>query len=128
METTLHHSRMDVSLVKGKRNDTLSLVSRTIMLCLAAKICLEKADAYAWSLSQFPARSSCRLSRVFSSLVSETHVDLPGRESLDVAIVGGGLAGLATAFHLLQKAPNTNITIFDKAVPGCGGASSVAGG
>jgi len=47
----------------------------------------------------------------------------------DIAIVGGGLAGLSTAYHLLEKLGNdVNITIFDKAEPGQGGASSVAGG
>ena len=45
-----------------------------------------------------------------------------------VGIVGGGLAGLATAFHLIEKKPSVNITIIDKALPGAGGASSVAGG
>jgi len=40
-------------------------------------------------------------------------------------IVGGGLAGLSTAYHLLEKSPSANITIFDN---GNGGASLVAGG
>lgn len=54
----------------------------------------------------------------------------------NVAIVGGGLAGLSTAYHLLElsgdnkdKFPSgIHITIFDKALVGEGGASSVAGG
>lgn len=53
-----------------------------------------------------------------------------------MAIVGGGLAGLSTAFHLLDIAGNNRIkfprgieiTVFDKALVGEGGASSVAGG
>jgi len=46
-----------------------------------------------------------------------------------IAIVGGGLAGLSTAFHLLEKlGDDVQITIFDKTKPGAGGASSVAGG
>jgi len=49
-----------------------------------------------------------------------------------VAIVGGGLAGLSTACALLCKThpsgQTPQITIFDKEGPGCGGASSVAGG
>lgn len=46
-----------------------------------------------------------------------------------LAIVGGGLAGLSTAFHLLEKTPHTfQITIIDKAPVGQAGASSVAGG
>ena len=98
------------------------------MICLVARICSGRADAYAWAFSQFRPRSSCRLSRLSSSTVSTTTRGSPLVESHNVAIVGGGLAGLATAFHLLQKAPNTKITIFDKALPGCGGASSVAGG
>jgi len=55
----------------------------------------------------------------------------------DVAIVGGGLAGLSAAYHLLEKtATNKNeedsdplhLTVFDNAPVGTGGASSVAGG
>ena len=52
-----------------------------------------------------------------------------------IAIVGGGLAGLSTAYHLLQStitnandASTLSLTIFDKSLPGKGGASSVAGG
>jgi ribulose 1,5-bisphosphate synthetase/thiazole synthase len=46
----------------------------------------------------------------------------------NIAIVGGGLAGLSTAFHLLQKSPSLGITILDTSAPGEGGASTVAGG
>lgn len=48
----------------------------------------------------------------------------------NVAIVGGGLAGLSTAYHLLDISSNhpIHITIFDKEKVGQGGASSVAGG
>jgi NADPH-dependent 2,4-dienoyl-CoA reductase/sulfur reductase-like enzyme len=47
----------------------------------------------------------------------------------NVAIVGGGLAGLSTAYHLLEKlGGNVRITVLDKAGPGEGGASAVAGG
>ncbi len=45
-----------------------------------------------------------------------------------IAVVGGGLAGLSTTYHLLQKIDNVHITVMDKALPGQGGASSVAGG
>jgi glycine/D-amino acid oxidase-like deaminating enzyme len=46
-----------------------------------------------------------------------------------VAIIEGGLAGLSTAYHLLQKSSSSiEITIIDKALPGTAGASSVAGG
>ena len=46
----------------------------------------------------------------------------------NVAVVGGGLAGLSTVYHLLEKIDNVQITVLDKALPGQGGASSVAGG
>ena len=57
----------------------------------------------------------------------------PVPSSKNIAIVGGGLAGLSTAYHLLSKSIDYNlnlpsITIFDKTKPGQGGASSVAGG
>ncbi|GKZ01151.1 hypothetical protein MPSEU_001066500 [Mayamaea pseudoterrestris] len=45
-----------------------------------------------------------------------------------VAVIGGGLAGLATVFHLTEKESQIEITIFDKNAAGTGGASSVAGG
>lgn len=45
-----------------------------------------------------------------------------------VAIIGGGMAGLSTAHHFIQKQPGIQITIFDKAPVGTAGASSVAGG
>jgi ribulose 1,5-bisphosphate synthetase/thiazole synthase len=45
-----------------------------------------------------------------------------------VAIIGGGLAGLSTAFHLLNKTSHIEVTIYDKAPVGTGGASAVAGG
>ncbi|MGK3733180.1 MAG: hypothetical protein ACI8RD_000421 [Bacillariaceae sp.] len=46
-----------------------------------------------------------------------------------VGIIGGGLAGLSTAYHLLEKDPSTDITVFDQhPTPGIGGASAVAGG
>ncbi|KAL7534004.1 hypothetical protein ACHAXR_007751 [Thalassiosira sp. AJA248-18] len=46
----------------------------------------------------------------------------------NVAIIGGGLAGLSAAYHLLAENSNIEITIYDKANVGEGGASSVAGG
>lgn len=70
-------------------------------------------------------------STVTTSLETERKPTLPRR----VAIVGGGLAGLSTAYHLLQKtAADVNlsscldITILDPAMVGMAGASSVAGG
>ena len=47
----------------------------------------------------------------------------------NIAIVGGGLGGLSTAYHLRQAlGQDVHITIFDKCNVGEGGASSVAGG
>lgn len=47
-----------------------------------------------------------------------------------IAVVGGGLAGLSTAAHLLAEAetPLQTLHIYDAAKPGEGGASSVAAG
>ena len=50
------------------------------------------------------------------------------RQYAKVAIVGGGLAGLSTAYHLLSKEPTVDITIWDETSVGAGGASAVAGG
>lgn len=50
-------------------------------------------------------------------------------KNLHIAIVGGGLAGLSVAYQLLEKTKGEiQLTIIDKARPGEGGASSVAGG
>lgn len=46
----------------------------------------------------------------------------------DICVIGGGLAGLSTTFHLLEKNPDVRVTIIDKTDVGKGGASSVAGG
>ena len=45
-----------------------------------------------------------------------------------IGVIGGGLAGLSTAYHILEKCPSADITIIDQNSPGAGGASSVAGG
>mmetsp|Transcript_25333 Transcript_25333/g.55526 ORF Transcript_25333/g.55526 Transcript_25333/m.55526 type:complete len:467 (+) Transcript_25333:254-1654(+) len=45
-----------------------------------------------------------------------------------LGIIGGGLAGLSTAYHILEKSPSTDVTIIDRTAPGTGGASAVAGG
>ena len=45
-----------------------------------------------------------------------------------VAVIGGGLAGLSTTYHLLELCSNTEVTVWDPHPVGTGGASSVAGG
>ena len=56
--------------------------------------------------------------------------DAPSTKVNNVAVVGGGLAGLSVSYQLLEKSRGTNmqLTIIDKNLPGEGGASSVAGG
>ena len=77
-----------------------------------------------WSLSSSPP-SAIR----FMSKGTDLEVEDSSSASVgNVAIIGGGLAGLSTTYHLLQKSPDLNITIFDKTKPGTGGASAVAGG
>lgn len=66
--------------------------------------------------------------RSFASILSGNDDSLQHGQPQTIGIVGGGLAGLSTAFHLLQKKPDVHITILDKASVGTGGASSVAGG
>ena len=110
------------------------------MLSLAKLACLcccnQKTNA-------FLDTALCGTSKIRKELVREVSSRcLSHRRSIDscpiknVAIVGGGLAGLSTAYHLLDSAGNSmdkfpegiQITIFDKALVGEGGASSVAGG
>lgn len=52
---------------------------------------------------------------------------LDGDTSTDVAIVGGGLTGLWTAFYLLQRDPTLRITVLEKKIAGFG-ASGRNGG
>lgn len=82
------------------------------------------------------SRLSIPLTRSAATFSSDSNN--PGTAPRNIAIVGGGLAGLSTAFHLLEQANQSNgstrggplkITILDKASgPGTGGASAVAGG
>ena len=55
---------------------------------------------------------------------------MPGAKVNNIAVVGGGLAGLSVSYQLLSKTKGTDmkLTIIDKDQPGEGGASSVAGG
>lgn len=83
--------------------------------------------------SQASQRSHCRvrrneISRLLQSTARE-HETTSSDGIKNVGIVGGGLAGLSTAYHLLQRQPSLHITILDTTKgPGQGGASAVAGG
>lgn len=71
--------------------------------------------------------------RMFATPAPPNNAATHSVDNHDIAIVGGGLAGLSAAYHLLKRSENKgvklpNITIIDKAGPGEGGASSVAGG
>ncbi|CAN5365192.1 FAD-dependent oxidoreductase [soil metagenome] len=52
---------------------------------------------------------------------------LPGDLDVDVAIIGGGLTGLWTAWYLLQRAPGLRIAVLEREVAGFG-ASGRNGG
>ena len=52
---------------------------------------------------------------------------LPGDAATDVAIVGGGLTGLWTAYYLLERDPTLTITVLEKHIVGFG-ASGRNGG
>mmetsp|Transcript_16961 Transcript_16961/g.23572 ORF Transcript_16961/g.23572 Transcript_16961/m.23572 type:complete len:549 (+) Transcript_16961:135-1781(+) len=76
--------------------------------------------------------TSRRMNRNGDNLLGTTCDDIN-----NVAIVGGGLAGLSAAYHLLEKTivnkneegyDSLRLTVFDTAPVGTGGASSVAGG
>ena len=77
-------------------------------------------------------REGCRrfLSRVDSGSIDskETCRQQTPLMSHRIGIIGGGLAGLSTAYHILEKCPSADVTIIDRNSPGAGGASSVAGG
>ena len=52
---------------------------------------------------------------------------LPGDTDADVAIVGGGLTGLWTAWYLLQRDPGLKVVVLEKQIAGFG-ASGRNGG
>mmetsp|Transcript_11020 Transcript_11020/g.16879 ORF Transcript_11020/g.16879 Transcript_11020/m.16879 type:complete len:431 (+) Transcript_11020:174-1466(+) len=72
--------------------------------------------------------SNCRFSHRFSTFIATTRDSSP--YPAQISIVGGGLAGLSTAYHFLTKIDdrNASVTIYDKCPVGEGGASAVAGG
>jgi hypothetical protein len=74
--------------------------------------------------------SSCIHTKSHDNSADDHDRDADGQiEPQNIAIVGGGLAGLSTAFHLLEKTQSRcRVTIFDTAPVGTAGASSVAGG
>ena len=82
---------------------------------------------YAVVMSRLLSVGAFHTSHFSTATLRQTRLLATSRQN--IAIVGGGLAGLSTAYQLLEKlGDDANITIFDKAEPGQGGASSVAGG
>eukprot|EP00571_Detonula_confervacea_P007106 CAMPEP_0172326248 /NCGR_PEP_ID=MMETSP1058-20130122/56003_1 /TAXON_ID=83371 /ORGANISM="Detonula confervacea, Strain CCMP 353" /LENGTH=473 /DNA_ID=CAMNT_0013042991 /DNA_START=41 /DNA_END=1462 /DNA_ORIENTATION=- len=87
-----------------------------------------------YSISTSASKMKWRSNNTSRCLSSQNDID--SHPIKNVAIVGGGLAGLSAAYHLLNISGNKidnvprgiQITIFDKANVGEGGASSVAGG
>jgi hypothetical protein len=64
-----------------------------------------------------------------SSVDSTSSADKRPERVNNIAIIGGGLAGLSSVYHLLELSRHPlQITIYDKSKVGDGGASSVAGG
>lgn len=55
------------------------------------------------------------------------HTSSVALQGQKIAIVGGGLAGMGTLFHLLDQSDDAEVTVFDRAPVGTAGASSVAG-
>lgn len=91
--------------------------SRTI----SAFSCKASLDAETTSSSRSPQEEN---RDNLDAHVRATVAALPRRPRS--AVVGGGFAGLATAYHLV--AYGSDVTIFDPNEVGTGGASSVAGG
>ena len=104
---------------------------------------VSKAASFCWRLSSISSGDNINK----NELDSTTDVFSTGssrsshnpREINNVAIVGGGLAGLSVAYNLLDiisekrnggiaHTKGLRITLYDKANVGEGGASSVAGG
>jgi hypothetical protein len=45
---------------------------------------------------------------------------LPGDTTADIAIVGGGLTGLWTAYYLLRESPALRVVVLEKEIAGFG--------
>lgn len=58
---------------------------------------------------------------------SGPHPPVQGRISADVAIVGAGLAGLATAYHLAEASPGLDIAVVDAHRPAAGASGRGTG-
>ncbi|CAB9508041.1 oxidoreductase [Seminavis robusta] len=86
------------------------------------------------SLRAFPIPRPFFFPRRLGVVRSSSQHDIVSEPPERIAIVGGGLAGLSTAFHLLERHQEQRlftplaITILDKDSVGTGGASAVAGG
>jgi ribulose 1,5-bisphosphate synthetase/thiazole synthase len=81
-------------------------------------------------LNESNYRIRTKIRRVsLSSVDSTSSADKSPERVNNIAIIGGGLAGLSAAYHLLGLSRHPlQITIYDKSKVGDGGASSVAGG
>ena len=107
-------------------------VSFAMMLVVWCKI---SPFCQAFGLKGGPAKSKVPSRRSSSGLwMSTSSADGTAEVPQKIAIVGGGLAGLSTAFHLLEKATqlypvkSLDLSILDSHPVGTGGASAVAGG
>ena len=75
-------------------------------------------------------RRNAFLSRSIGNYIGDKYTDSRNLSLMShrIGVIGGGLAGLSIAYHLLEKSPSSDITIIDPRSPGTGGASAVAGG
>jgi len=89
-------------------------------------------QAYSYSNSISNNRNSCATTTAAATATTTTTTTSSSSSSNNrLAIVGGGLAGLSTAYHFLDKCNKdtaTSVTIWDSKAVGEGGASAVAGG
>jgi glycine/D-amino acid oxidase-like deaminating enzyme len=98
--------------------------------CKWVKVAKHNGNAARFCHNRAVIRRSFRYT-AFTALAQE-NPEAPREEDIRrVGIVGGGMAGLSVAYHLLKLQPTSgvSITILDSAsLPGSGGASSKAGG
>jgi len=124
-------------MMKGQPNNIVP-TARRMMMSLQTK---NPLTTIGFSHCMPIRKLNHRLNYLSTTALTSTRANHEVTKSHDVnnvAIVGGGLAGLSVAYHLLKKTTATNkdrttspflrLTIFDKAPVGTGGASSVAGG
>jgi len=122
MQTT--HNHRDENMPADRPRASVQLLL-CCCCCLFPSTTMARPSAFL-PLRGLPSRTHRPLlARLFASSPA-TSTEKIERSDLNVAVVGGGLAGLSTAWHLAGRVKS--LTVYDPCPPGQAEASAVAGG